>query len=381
MRAAVRRIVWCGLGLACLVGCASDSGGGSSPAGSEDEASADVTGSPAGGDGGAGAGTGADSPDEGGEGTGASPGSPEQPPPGGPVTGLRLNQIQLYGTHNSYHVEGTTALAVPDWAYTHAPLGQQLDEQGVRKFELDLHFVDGDVQVKHVPVLDEGSHCPLLRDCLEQVKSWSDGNPGHHTVFIQIEPKDDLTSVSDYDTFFAEIEEDILRHWPRERIVTPDDVQGSHATLRDAVLSGEGWPTVEESRGKLLFFVNHSGEFRDRYSAGMTSLAGRLMFVESGAEEDVAAFRIMNTPDPEAIGEAVRAGFMVRTRADGVPLPDDADDRAVRARDSGAQVISTDYPVPHDSGYVFELPGGAPSRCNPINAPEGCAVDWVEALP
>ena len=42
---------------------------------------------------------------------------------------------------------------------------------------------------------------------------------------------------------------------------------------------------------------------------------------------------------------------------------------------SGAQWVSTDYPVAADSGYVVALPGvaaGSPARCNPVSAPASC---------
>lgn len=312
----------------------------------------------------------------------ASTASPEQGPEA-PTTDslLRLNQIQLFGTHNSYHVEGPAALAVADWRYTHAPIAEQLDVQGVRKLELDLHFNDGEIEVKHVPVLDEGTHCELLGDCLAEVRAWSDAHPGHHTLFVQIEPKDDLTPVDDYEAFYDAIEATIVEHWPLERIVTPDRVQGDAPTLREAVISGEGWPKLGESRGHILFFVNNSGAFRDGYSANNTDLSGRLMFVEAEADEPVAAVQVFNSPDVETIRRAVEQGFIVRTRADGVPLPDDAEQRAERARQSGAQIISTDFPALEEDGYVFELTGGNPSRCNPVNAPPECEASWVEDLP
>ena len=42
---------------------------------------------------------------------------------------------------------------------------------------------------------------------------------------------------------------------------------------------------------------------------------------------------------------------------------------------SGAQWVSTDYPVPNPAfgtGYFVEIPDGHPARCNPLNAPYGC---------
>ncbi|HVU32695.1 MAG TPA: Ca2+-dependent phosphoinositide-specific phospholipase C, partial [Opitutaceae bacterium] len=67
----------------------------------------------------------------------------------------------------------------------------------------------------------------------------------------------------------------------------------------------------------------------------------------------------------------VRAGFIVRTRAD-------AELREARARTttrrdcalaSGAQCVSTDFPVPDRrySDYEVRLPGGASARLNPVN--------------
>ncbi|MEI8255698.1 MAG: hypothetical protein WCJ30_08510, partial [Deltaproteobacteria bacterium] len=51
---------------------------------------------------------------------------------------LRVNHIQAEATHNSYHIRPT--VFGPDWNYTHAPLDAQLEQQGVRGFELDTHY-------------------------------------------------------------------------------------------------------------------------------------------------------------------------------------------------------------------------------------------------
>jgi hypothetical protein len=46
---------------------------------------------------------------------------------------------------------------------------------------------------------------------------------------------------------------------------------------------------------------------------------------------------------------------------------------------SGAQIVSTDYPVPGaasrwGSDYVAQLPGGAPARCNPVRVSRRCTA-------
>lgn len=59
--------------------------------------------------------------------------------------------------------------------------------------------------------------------------------------------------------------------------------------------------------------------------------------------------------------------------------------RLKAALDSGAQMISTDFPViglsaRHGSDYTAELPGGATVRCNPVNAPTGCRDQTLERI-
>ena len=78
---------------------------------------------------------------------------------------------------------------------------------------------------------------------------------------------------------------------------------------------------------------------------------------------------------------AVAAGYIVRTFAESITdvlagAPDELD----AALASGAQIISTDFPAPRDDGvtYFVEIPGGSPSRCNPINAPAECTSNDIE---
>ena len=60
---------------------------------------------------------------------------------------VRLNQIQVLGTHNSYHIAPVPAMLAAigpqsaDIEYTHRPLTEQLSQLGIRQFELDV-FAD-----------------------------------------------------------------------------------------------------------------------------------------------------------------------------------------------------------------------------------------------
>jgi hypothetical protein len=69
----------------------------------------------------------------------------------------------------------------------------------------------------------------------------------------------------------------------------------------------------------------------------------------------------------------------VRTRADADTVQARTGDTTMRdaAITSGAQFVSTDYPVPDPrfgTGYMVEIPGGMPARCNPISAPAECVA-------
>ena len=60
-----------------------------------------------------------------------------------PTAGVRLNQIQVIGTHNSYHqrahdslmklIAKTSAAAAQDLDYTHRPLPEQFSRTGMTR--------------------------------------------------------------------------------------------------------------------------------------------------------------------------------------------------------------------------------------------------------
>ncbi len=297
---------------------------------------------------------------------------------------LRLNHLQAKGTHNSYHIEDpSTSRSIPEYRYTHKPLNQQLDA-GVRQIELDIHYVEGEgLKVFHVPYIDPLSTCELFTDCLRIVKAWSDEHPEHHPILIFIEPKDDIDEIKLYDKY-KDVESDILSVFSRERILTPDDVRGDYPTLRDAIINA-GWPTLGETRGKVFFHVNDSGEFRNSYLSAYPDLKGALMFIDSSPDDSYAGVMPMNNPvgDFERIQSAVMQGFIVRTMAGN--CCDDAINKdyteITAALESGAHFISTDFPSPdNEYGYYLEIPGGNPSRCNPLTAPSFCASSDIEQI-
>jgi Phosphoinositide phospholipase C, Ca2+-dependent len=344
---------------------------------------------------------------------------------------VRINEIQVLGTHNSYHVQGRpsvfAALSAFDAAlartleYTHAPLRRQVRRYGIRQLELDV-FADPEgglyadraglrvvgedpigpaplhepgMKVLHVQDIDFESRCLTLKKCLRQLRRWSDRNPRHLPVVVQIEPKDDVLPdlglgfvdpipfrAPEFDDLDAEIRS-ILG--PR-KLITPDGVRGNRSSLEQAVLQ-DGWPTLGEARGRFLFALDTGGPKLDAYVAGHPALADRVMFTDSAVGTPEAGYLVRNDPvgGGAAIRDLVRRGYLIRTRAD-------ADTEQARTGDttmqqaafaSGAQLVSTDYPVPETlfgTGYVADLPGDGTARCNPVNAPPGCDRFVLEDL-
>lgn len=328
--------------------------------------------------------------------------------------GVRLNQLQAIGTHNSFHVE----LEPPEMAilerlspseaaersYTHAPIDEQLDAQRVRQLELDI-YLDADggrfadpwirreaglgpydepamaepgIKVFHEQDVDYRTVCATFVSCLQAVEDWSDANPAHAPLAVNVQLRDGplIFAVPEQarpESFLDQaamdaIDEEILSVFERDRIVTPDDVRGDRATLNEAVLDG-GWPTLGEARGKVLFTMINGEPYRTVYRDGHPSLEGRLLFTNAPAGEPDAAY--IGVDDPVELGERIAAlvadGYLVRTRADD-------GERLEAALSSGAHWISTDHPD------RVRLADERTVRCNPVTAPRSCEDARLERL-
>lgn len=316
---------------------------------------------------------------------GADPPSKKEAPPSR-SSRLKMNQVQVIGTHNSYHQRPPERVLrlmkkvdrrTEGWDYEHAPLDVQLD-RGVRSFELDIHYNPSEgFEVYHVPNLDNQTSCRKFTDCLKKIKDWSDRHRRHVPMLILVEFKDETISLDKRlrpldEAALDRLDKDIREVFPAERLVTPDDVRGDAKTLGEAVES-VGWPSLDSTRGKVFFVLHEAGKTRDLYAKGRPSLEGRAMFVRSEEGRADAAVMVVDQPVVERIKKLVLSGFIVRTIADGNVARDkiQSEKRRQRALASGAQVVSTDYPPgePHSSnGYIVELPGAVPARVSPIFA-------------
>jgi hypothetical protein len=293
---------------------------------------------------------------------------------------LKLNEIQLKGAHNAYHIrpEGPSD---PAWAYDLPPLGDQMAQYGVRAFELDLHYYGGQFLVFHLPEWDERSTCYTLQDCLAAIRTWSEAHPGHApmVIFYELKDESDPVKVADH---LDELEQVLVDNWPRQNIFTPDDLDGKYPDPQSA-LHAHGWPTLGQLRGKVIMALHEFGLARHRYTYGSNGLWGRRMFVEAvDGSNRLAAILALDDADmlEGTIKHYVATGFLVRTRAD--DLPTFGGNRWIKsaaAFRSGAQFVLTDYPQPwYLPDYDSSLPGGTPGRCNPVTGPTGCLSGDVE---
>jgi hypothetical protein len=347
----------------------------------------------------------------------------------GPNESIKLNQIQVIGTHNSYHA-GIPPSEAKLWQiknpegfrgldYGHQPLTKQLDS-GVRQIELDI-FADSQggrfahpagprmvaeanlppdppfdpdgvmtkpgFKVMHVQDLDYRSVCQPFTACLKEVRAWSKAHPQHIPIFILVETKQNSaeggTQLTPAEQFtpavFDALDAEIRSVFPPEELITPDDVRGHHATLNEAVLAGN-WPTLKNARGKIVFLMDQR-PVGPVYLEGHPSLKGRVLFTNAVPGEPDAAFTELNDGPASEITDLVRKGYLVRTRADDSTREGRAND--THRRDamiaSGAQIVSTDYPASEparwEGHYSVSLPGNVAARCNPVNAPAACKIE------
>jgi hypothetical protein len=245
------------------------------------------------------------------------------------------------------------------------------------------------LKVMHVQDIDFRSSCLAFVDCLRIIRAWSLAHPRHTPILITMNTNDEKTEApggvdelpfdgAAYDAVDAEI----ASVFPKAALITPDQVQGRFRTLREAVLK-RGWPALGAARGKVFFAVDEEAPHIAAYRGARRSLEGRLMFVNTAEASPAGGYITLNErADAPRVTADVKAGYIVRTRADADTVEARANDvtRSDVALASGAQYVSTDYRHPDTrfSDYQARLPGGAITLCNPIRAPRRCAGIPIE---
>lgn len=294
--------------------------------------------------------------------------------------GVKLNEIAVMGTHNSYQLLGTLPKrglmktlqiisfgAVENKAVFEMDTFTEQLEQGIRNLEIDIETVDdeGDVSfiVTHKAIIDNVSSAYNLAKGLEEIAMWSDNNPGHLPVYLLIEPKDDVPSINNMKNFSLEyaLELDkVLRQVLGDRLFTPQQVMGDYESFEE-MRKADGWPTLKESAGKIIVLL-HTCDVTQKYIDTDTSIKTQAMFpmlLFGDIDKPYASFILDNDPviasenNKKTVDEN---NLMVRTRAD--DYPDFSDERYKSADNCGSHIITTDYPPrsvrEKDHTYTFD---------------------------
>lgn len=341
---------------------------------------------------------------------------------------LKMTEIQVLGTHNSYHaglgkhemeyLRKKNPKAAEALDYRHPKIEDQL-EAGVRQLEIDVSedkeggkfakpampaalakagmpadppfdpkgvMKKPGYKVVHVKDVDFRSQCQPFKDCLTRIRRWSRAHPRHLPIYVLIENKDPnpepgppliqpgRLSTESFDALDGEIRS-VFRG---DELIVPDDVRGGKNTLEEAVLT-KGWPTLESAKGKVVFLLDQE-RVSGLYLVGHKNLAGRVMFTNAEPGNPDAAFVKVNDAeaDPDWVTLLVRRGYLVRTMTDGgsAAVKTNNTTRMEIAMKSGAQLLSTDYPFwwKASSGYAVQFQMGT-ARCNPVVPVAACSLE------
>ena len=347
---------------------------------------------------------------------------------------IHINQIQVIGSHNSYHAGFAPSerkllgqlnpKGLRSLDYSHAPIPDQLSG-GVRQIEIDVfadtkggrfahinfddrvaaaglpadppfnadHVMDQPgFKVMHMQGLDQRSTCQTFVLCLTAVRTWSKQHPHHLPIFILVETKegtvheipDAPVAVPFTAELFDQLDAEIRSVFKPGEFITPDEVRGKYETLNAAVKAGS-WPTLEKARGRVIFLMDQR-HVESIYTENHPSLRGRILFTNAEPGLPDAAFTEQNDGTRATIDDLVKQGYLVRTRTDEGTEQARTNDTTHRdlALSSGAQMLSTDYPTSEPSqwtSYSVGLPGNLVARCNPLNKPAGCVDALLQDYP
>ena len=309
---------------------------------------------------------------------------------------LRLNDVRILASHNSYKKKPDPKVLKflsnvknkigPEndpiqLEYGHELLSTQLSDFNIRGFELDVYydplggkfskrkinsFVCGlrtktnevglkspGFKILHIADIDYETNYVTLESALAELGSWSQNNPMHCPIFVNIEVK--ATSPGDLSkilrnlgfkraTKFTEntfhlLDSIIESNFSTDQLYTPVDMKKKNTSLR-ARINNEGWPLYDDCRGKIFFVLE--GDNIDLYK----NKGERPLFVYGEKEDDNVIFLLRNDPiNNENEIKALTAQYIVRTRSDAGTLEARKNDytRFFAALTSNAQIISTDY--------------------------------------
>lgn len=284
--------------------------------------------------------------------------------------GVKYNEVSFLGTHNSYQKECVPArqklfqdastvtfgLVKSEKATFSADyLTDQLN-LGIRSIELDVETVVADGKISfvcsHAPVLDMPTHCYDFALALKEIKLWSDANPNHLPVTIIIEPKKVFIPDKNMRYFSCAYANELGEQAKLifgDTLITPADMMGNHSSLKE-MREADGWMTLSETRGHVMILL-HDTTVTDKYIEQDTSIKTQAMFPMlryDSRDKDYASFLLINKAKDIQVqaAEVLAKKLVIRTRSDNFGSYKESDSQI--ALNSGAQIVSTDYPPKAD---------------------------------
>ncbi len=283
-------------------------------------------------------------------------------------SGVKFNEVAFLGTHNSYKM-GTTeafkklynALDVLTFGAVKREIGNfsadTLTEQlqlGIRNLEIDIETVvrgeEISFVVSHIPYIDNVSSCYDFKGALEEIKLWSDNNPGHLPVSIIIEPKSGVPAIDGMRNFnidYANALDSLVRSVLGETLLSPEEMMGDYPTFKK-MRKNDGWLELGGTLGKVLVLL-HDCDVTDEFIAQDETIKSRAMFPMlryADRKKSYTSFILDNEPDKALEHEAEsieKHKLIVRTRADS--FPNFSEKRYESVSKCSSQIISSDYVV------------------------------------
>lgn len=284
------------------------------------------------------------------------------------ASGVKFNEVAFIGTHNSYKLHTTdefkklyNALDVLTFGivkgesaeFTADTLTQQL-ELGIRNLEIDIETVnkDGEISfvVSHQPYLDNVSSCYDFATALEEIKLWSDNNPGHLPVTIIIEPKKGVLPIDGMRSFnlkYANALDGLVRQVLGDTLITPKDMLREYSNFKE-MRENDDWLSLGETMGRVMVLL-HDCSVTDDFIKQDETIKSRAMFPMlryDDRNKTYAGFILDNKINSslEHESESIdKCKLIVRTRADSFMNYSEKDYELISG--SKAQIISSDYVV------------------------------------
>lgn len=285
--------------------------------------------------------------------------------------GIKFNELSFIATHNSYQKQ-----SVPSYKKLYQNLSdltfglvkgnkgdfesQTLTQQfncGIRSIEMDIEAVVKDNTITftclHMPSIDMTTTCYDFALALKEICMWSDNNPGHLPITVIVETKQVLLPLENMKSFnieYAKELDNLLRTSLGDKLFTPADMLRDYNSFGE-MRAADDWCRADEMLGKVLILL-HDCDTTEDYIDTDPSVRTQAMFPmlrEDDIDRDCASFLLMNNPKDILKSKGLildELNFVVRTRAD--EFTQVTEKRRENAISSGAQIVSTDYPLRDD---------------------------------